>query len=186
MIKKYDTLDKKTADKYLQTMNDELARIKELTENYLQNFRSSNNNKIEINTYLLLQSIEILLKHELEKKNINFNIDNNLENFTITFNSMQIRQIFINLIYNSIEAGSKNIKIFSDNANIYIEDDGLGIDSIIREKLFLPFFSTKLEGTGLGLSISKEIMNEHLGNIELVESQQGKTVFKLSFEKDIL
>jgi two-component system, sporulation sensor kinase D len=67
--------------------------------------------------------------------------------------------------------------------NIFMEDDGTGIDFRDKEKIFDTFWTTKLNGTGMGLSVCKEIMNDHMGNIELVGSTKNKTVFKLSFYK---
>lgn len=52
-------------------------------------------------------------------------------------------------------------------AEIVIADTGHGITEEIRERLFLPFFSTRRRGTGLGLSIAAKIIQEHQGNIRV-------------------
>ena len=52
-------------------------------------------------------------------------------------------------------------------AEIVIADTGHGITDEIRERLFLPFFSTRRRGTGLGLSIAAKIVQEHQGNIHV-------------------
>jgi signal transduction histidine kinase len=73
----------------------------------------------------------------------------------------------------SLTAKTKNL---GDRVEIRIRDNGTGIPSGVREKLFNPFFTTKPagEGTGLGLSISHDIIvKQHSGSIE-IESQPGE------------
>jgi two-component system NtrC family sensor kinase len=98
----------------------------------------------------------------------------------------QIKQVFINILINAAEAmiggGSLKIKVFSKNNKIIIQiaDTGSGIESSHLEKLFEPFFSTKVKGVGLGLAISKEIIENHNGTID-VESKLGKgTMFTIT------
>ena len=65
------------------------------------------------------------------------------------------------------------------NYLIFVKDNGQGI--INKEKIFEPFFSTKPNGTGLGLSIITKILEIHNGNIKLVSSEPGETIFKIIF-----
>jgi signal transduction histidine kinase len=93
----------------------------------------------------------------------------------------QIRQVFVNLIVNSIQALGESGRIVlttgkSDGCVFArVEDDGPGIEEATRERLFDPFFTTKAvgEGTGLGLSVSYEIVRNHDGEI-LVVSEPGQ------------
>ena len=69
-----------------------------------------------------------------------------------------------------------------DRVEIKITDNGTGIPEKIIDKIFQPFFTTKLpgEGTGLGLSLSYDIVKAHGGDLE-VKSQLGEgTVFTIS------
>lgn len=110
----------------------------------------------------------------------------------ILCDEMEIEQVLINLINNSIDAIKGNhkrwikISVFEDSAQIVIQirDSGNGIDSKIAEKLFQPFFTTKPigEGTGLGLSIVKGILDEHKASIELLQNDPN-TCFELRFNK---
>lgn len=93
----------------------------------------------------------------------------------------QINQVFMNVIYNSIQAisGEGTLTISTqkeaDWAIISIEDSGKGIPQDIIDKIFDPFFTTKEvgEGTGLGLSISFGIIEKHQGHIKVL-SEVGK------------
>jgi signal transduction histidine kinase len=90
-----------------------------------------------------------------------------------------MRQVFINLINNAIEAmnnaGTLQVETCYNNSTIevYVRDTGSGIKEEDREKIFEPLFTTKARGTGLGLAISNNIVEKHGGSI-IVTSQQGK------------
>src|SRR6266566_5013937 len=87
----------------------------------------------------------------------------------------QIRRVIINLVDNAIEAmdrrGEIMVETQLDPANaivrIIVADNGPGIPSGEREKLFLPYYSTKRRGSGLGLAIVRRIIAEHGGTIEV-------------------
>lgn len=94
-----------------------------------------------------------------------------------------LRQAFINLIQNSVEAmpqgGLLTIKAFiGDFLDIFISDTGHGISENMQDKIFLPFFTTKEKGTGLGLAIVHKIIVSHGGNIT-VESNEKGTTFRI-------
>lgn len=99
----------------------------------------------------------------------------------------RIKQVFINLVKNAIEAISDGGKIVlsyqSDEygQRVLIKDSGCGIANDHLKKLNEPFYTTKENGTGLGLVVSFKIIEEHGGKVE-VDSEIGKgTVFKLIF-----
>ena len=87
----------------------------------------------------------------------------------------QMRRVVINLVDNAIEAIDRNGTIVDRNgarsrqqprARSTVADDGPGIPAEEREKLFLPYYSTKGRGSGLGLAIVRRIVAEHGGSIE--------------------
>jgi PAS domain S-box-containing protein len=93
-------------------------------------------------------------------------------------NADQLRQVFLNLILNAIDAmpngGTLTVRTIAGAsvAVVEIQDSGIGIPEEIRARLFEPFFTNKPNGTGLGLSISAHIVTQHGGQIE-VESAEG-------------
>ena len=98
----------------------------------------------------------------------------------------QISQIFINLIKNALQAGAKHIDISAqmgqdDEVIIRVANDGAPIPVSSQEQIFIPFYTTKKEGSGIGLSISRQIMRNHNGSIELLQSDAQKAVFELRF-----
>ena len=68
-------------------------------------------------------------------------------------------------------------------AQVLVKDTGSGIPNDLQEKIFDSFLTGTSEGTGLGLSISKRILRAHDGDLELVESGKGGTIFKISLPK---
>jgi signal transduction histidine kinase len=94
-------------------------------------------------------------------------------------NSDQLRQVFLNLILNAIDAmpqgGTLTVRTIAGPsvAVVEVQDTGVGIAEDIRARLFEPFFTNKPTGTGLGLSISAHIVTQHGGQI-VVESAEGQ------------
>lgn len=106
----------------------------------------------------------------------------------------QLNQVWTNLINNALEAqkGKGTIiirtqKLPPASFQVEIEDHGPGIPNEILPRIFEPYFTTKRkgEGTGLGLSLSERIIQKHKGHIE-VESQPGRTVFRVVLREDVL
>ncbi|TGK00006.1 PAS domain S-box protein [Leptospira langatensis] len=97
-----------------------------------------------------------------------------------------LMHVWTNLIYNSLQAmdfrGEIKIRAYqkSDCIAVEIRDNGPGIPDAILDKIFQPFFTTKLpgEGSGLGLDIVKKIVEKHEGKIE-VETAPGATTFRI-------
>ncbi|MCP4268085.1 MAG: response regulator [Candidatus Brocadiaceae bacterium] len=102
-------------------------------------------------------------------------------------NPAELREVFINLINNALDAmldgGCISFGMTSNRENVFVSvsDTGIGMTDDAKKRVFDPFFSTrKPHGTGLGMSITYGIIKKHGGNIE-VESEAGKgTTFNLS------
>ncbi|WP_121964352.1 PAS domain-containing sensor histidine kinase [Myroides sp. N17-2] len=107
---------------------------------------------------------------------------------TVEWDAKQMEQVFINLLTNAIHATAKQ-KIKEININLYeknnrlcidIEDSGAGILAEIKEKIFIPFYTTREEGAGIGLPLSKNIVEMHNGYLTY-NRREDKTVFSLNF-----
>ena len=92
----------------------------------------------------------------------------------------QLRQVFLNLCLNSLDAmehgGTLSVGTAAENShlNVTIADTGKGISKAHQAKLFDPFFTTKPNGTGLGLTIVRDIVREHGGTITLESPGPGR------------
>ena len=95
--------------------------------------------------------------------------------------SEAIRRAVANLIDNAVEAmeGSlvRELHISTalvesrDSVEVIVTDTGHGVTNDMKERLFLPYFSTKKRGTGLGLPIVSRIVHEHNGNIRVEKNE---------------
>jgi len=105
------------------------------------------------------------------------------------FDRFQITQAFTNIIKNSVEAVANipNPSIFikleeiNKQIQLFVKDNGVGINEKKISKLFEPYYTTKDKGTGLGLSIVKKIIEDHGGKIiiEKNKNMAGTTSFIL-------
>jgi signal transduction histidine kinase len=91
----------------------------------------------------------------------------------------QIAQVLLNLLQNAIQAteGTGTIEVKTRSVESWIEvevsDDGPGLASDRRERVFDAFYTTKDEGTGLGLAISRDIVQAHKGTLQAIEAPIG-------------
>jgi two-component system, NtrC family, nitrogen regulation sensor histidine kinase NtrY len=99
----------------------------------------------------------------------------------------QMRRVVINLVDNAIEAmdrsGTIEVSTQHEPSNgivrIVVADNGPGIPLAERDKLFLPYYSTKQRGSGLGLAIVRRIVAEHGGSIEVRDNTPSGTRFSI-------
>ena len=106
-------------------------------------------------------------------------------------NSIRLNQVVMNIVVNAAQAMAGNgiLRIISrtragrDIVEVIISDTGPGIESDQLEKIFDPFYTTKVpgEGTGLGLSVSYAIVKEHKGSIRVASTPGVGATFTLRF-----
>jgi two-component system sensor kinase FixL len=105
---------------------------------------------------------------------------------------IQIQQVLINLIRNAIQALQNSPRrevtisaraVEDDLVEVSVADTGDGIDESIRDALFSPFHSTKVEGMGIGLSISRTIVEAHHGRIWADDGADGGAVFRFTLPR---
>ena len=104
---------------------------------------------------------------------------------SVSIDPEQIRRVVHNLIDNAVEAmgqcGTIDVETQHEPANslvrIVIADNGPGIPAAERDKLFLPYYSTKQRGSGLGLAIVRRIVAEHGGSIDVTDNEPRGTRF---------
>lgn len=162
----------------------EVERINKIVQGLLSFARPSDLNTSDINIEQLINQTLLLVTNTLRKQNVEVEFEYFTDNTTIQGDAEQLKQVFLNIILNAVEAMGKNppersrtliisiekgtpINTHSRYLIISFEDSGKGIEQKNIENVFNPFFTTKEEGTGLGLAICYGIINRHEGEIEV-------------------
>ena len=171
--------------KYIPIIKSETNRVLVLLEDFLSINRIKINKDI-IDISLLIEEVIISFEPLLKNRHIKVNFEQ--DEIYIEADYDRLKQVFINLIKNSIEAINNNgiidIDIVPKNKYIYInvKDNGIGMKKEEIEKLNYPFYTTKQNGTGLGLYLSKEIIKKHDGTMSF-ESIDGMNIgIKLPYD----
>jgi PAS domain S-box-containing protein len=171
------TTDKTIADnlKIIQTAAEDAAATVRRIQTFARQSPATDFSPIELNV-LLEDSIEFTRtrwKDEAQRRGINYTVDLICdEKIRVFGNASELREVFVNLIINALDAmpsgGKLKIKFAKvENAAILeFTDEGTGVAPEIGQRVFEPFFTTKgVNGTGLGLSVSYGIIKNHSGTI---------------------
>lgn len=148
----------------------------------------------EHNLFDLIGSIHSLMNPSLQQKGICFTIKTNNPAVTAHMDRNLIEQVIINFVTNATYATSQKkdpqIHLFSGHdaeghPYITVADNGSGIPNSIRDKIFIPFFSTKKNGNGIGLSISREIIKLHNGKLHVQSEEKMGSAFTVLFGESV-
>lgn len=178
--------DEKFMDTFSRLMPEETNRLERIFKE-LADFSSNYELKIvRTNINEIIDSVLEIMREAFIETKISIKYIPSSDNFYIEADPDRLRQVFTNLIINSINAmpsgGALIISIgLASGENLsrtaYVEvgikDTGEGMTREAQEKIFEPFHTTKNGGMGLGLTISRRIVQEHGGNIR-VESHPGE------------
>ncbi len=189
-------IKKKAHHEYLDVVVNEVDRINQLVKRMMDLARPVEIKLKETNIHKVLEEIIMLEKETFGRKNGRFQqlYDPSLP--LIEADEDQLKQVFLNLIKNGIEASRNGgtLQIITrvssgfavktpiasvprQNIAVEIIDSGEGMDEETQKKLFTPFHTTKSKGSGLGLPISLKIVEDHHGKIKITsERGLGTTV----------
>jgi two-component system sensor kinase FixL len=106
----------------------------------------------------------------------------------VNADGVQIQQVVLNLLRNGVDAmagvppAQKLLELRASRdparaARVEISDHGHGVADDVRDRLFTPFFTTKLSGMGMGLAISRSIITAHGGKLDCTSNPGGGTIF---------
>jgi C4-dicarboxylate-specific signal transduction histidine kinase len=119
-----------------------------------------------------------LMSEQLRLRQTRIEVDLSPKSPTIMGNAIQLEQVLINLLTNARDAMAKSerkeihisTRVCDDSVEVSLSDTGPGIPAGAEQRIFDPFFTTKDvgAGTGLGLSITYGIINDHQGNIQVI------------------
>ena len=174
-----EMMDKDNFSKYKEIIQNEINSSLEILDNYLE-YNKLIISKEEIDLNVLLLDIKKSMKEYLKKKNINLKITMMDDDIYLDADYHKLRQVFLNIIKNSMEAHAKNILISYDimfnKVKIKIENDGDNIDYDTINKIGNNY-SNKVLGNGIGTTLAKKIIELHNGSIKYSNNtDKGVTV----------
>lgn len=153
--------------------------------NELLEFGRPNPGVVEVfDLNVLINDVLSYVKPLIEKNDILLDFKNTVtEPLLLDGNADKLKQVFINLIVNAIEAMDNKGKLTigiqteEDMSVINIQDTGKGIPQEDLENIFEPFYTRKAKGNGLGLAISKRIIEIHGGSIKVESKADSGSIF---------
>ncbi len=184
--------DKSFVDNFMRLVKPEVEKINFTVQQLLNFSKPSLPNLKPVNVCNVLCETLELITNDLLKTKIKVQTQLANNDAIVLADANQLRQIFLNLFLNSIDAMSRGGNLIissqlvgnSDKAiEISIKDTGCGISKENLKRIFQPFFTTKSNGTGLGLSVVHDILEQHNATIR-AESEEGMgTKFIIKFPK---
>ncbi|MBM6619593.1 ATP-binding protein [Bacillus suaedaesalsae] len=165
---------------YYDVILSEIDRINEVTNDFLFLAKPKESQYKQCLLYPIIHDIATLLGPEALYHNIQMDIhDKTTQNVFILCEENELKQAFINIVKNSIEAmptGGKieiSLQMNEENIEICFEDNGMGIPKDKMKNIGQPFYTLKETGTGLGVMTTMKIIENHQGIFSL-QSEEGK------------
>ena len=175
------TEDVEVARNYLQMIQREAFRCKQITEKLLDFARMGDSQFLNADLRELVTGVIEMVQHlgEYQEKQLELAPGPPV---IAEVNAQEVKQVVLNLVTNaleSVDAGGAvrvDVRRTDDRAAIIVEDNGCGMTEEVRKHLFEPFFTRRQsgQGTGLGLSITYRIVEEHGGSIVVASEGVGR------------
>ncbi len=188
----FDSLElEKAADesknKDLSIIREKLNHLDQIAGRILDFGKSRESFRRNYSLAEILKDASLLIRLKLEQSQVSLSMNEVPEDLLVFVDKGQIQQALLNLVLNALGAMPHGGELFvetsinsSNRIEILVRDTGHGIPEDLRMQIFDSFLTARSDGTGLGLSISKRIMRSHEGDLELVESGDSGTTFRLT------
>ncbi len=188
--------DKEFLNKFSKIVGSEVEKIDKLVHQLLDYSKPAPLQLKETDIHKIIDETLELLSNQFIKNEIKVVKDYTLSAkcYTLKLDSNQMKQVFLNLFLNAIEAMPPGgvLTVFT-NLNLYnkkeyvvisIQDTGFGIPEKDLPHIFEPFYTSKEKGSGLGLSIVYNIIKEHRGSIKVKSTIRERTEFIVELPLD--
>jgi two-component system nitrogen regulation sensor histidine kinase NtrY len=187
MVKKWENREadfNQIFERSTKTIIKEVEGLKRLVDEFSRFSKMPEIKKIPTHMPAVIDEVVNLYKGY---KEIEINVALPEESPLVELDEEQFKRVMINIFDNAIHAISNKGRIDvrlrfdlpSNMVSIDIADNGPGIRDEDKERLFLPYFSTKKDGTGLGLAIANRIIAEHRGYIRVSDNEPKGTFFTI-------
>jgi two-component system, NtrC family, nitrogen regulation sensor histidine kinase NtrY len=160
-----------------QTIQQEVQTVKSLVDEFSQFSRFPSAQPVPTDLNEIVESAMAVFAGRLDGIAISLDLDRNIPQVMV--DREQIKRVIVNLIDNAAEAMNEapvrkllvtTSQVGPETVQLSVTDTGFGVSAADKEKLFLPYFSTKGRGTGLGLAIVSHIVTEHHGRVRIEDN----------------
>lgn len=189
-LEMFDLKNTTKATKYISILKSEITRSKNIIDEFSNYGKLKKVDKEEMDLAYLFEDIKELLEplFKLNKATLSVTCK---EEIYILGDYNKLKQVFINLLKNTIEAKQEllplktivTIKDKKHKVDIDIKDNGIGMNAETLNRVSELFFTTKANGTGLGLAYSKEVIELHSGTFKITSEENIGTTIKISLPK---
>ncbi|MTH53125.1 PAS domain S-box protein [Bacillus mangrovi] len=174
-------------EQYFEIIFGELNRIELILSELLVLAKPQASVFVKTDMKKLILEVTTLLETQANLKGVYIENRHEREEAILHGDPNQLKQVFINLIKNAIDAMPNGGKVIissffeEEEVIIKVQDEGEGIPESVLTKMGDPFFTTKEKGTGLGLMITYNIIENHSGKVSLISEPGTGTTFTLAF-----
>jgi C4-dicarboxylate-specific signal transduction histidine kinase len=168
----------------------DVTRAAEIISRVRQIFQKGPSELELVDVNEIIREMVVLLRGETTRYSIAVRIDLMANLPQVMGDRLQLQQVLMNLIVNSVDAmsgidGMRQLTIRSQQAEdgqllVSVSDTGAGLPPEQAEQIFNPFFTTKPQGTGMGLPISRSIMESHGGRLWAANNSSRGATFHLT------
>ena len=191
-----DSVNDQDALNTIELVERGIAHLNKLVVDVTQFSRQKELERVTVDLHESLEGSIDLVSDKIAEKNATVEKDFSRTSIVGHWDAYQLRQVFVNVIANAVDASQENAAVLISTellpvesngdgqqprhyARITITDHGKGMDKPTRDRIFEPFFSTKKRGTGLGLAIVKQIVELHGGRISVASAPGEGSKFKI-------
>ncbi len=172
---------------FLELISSESSRCGRIVKDLLVFSRSSDTQFLQNDLRDIVEKDILLIKHHLEMHHVTLSKFMDKGAIPVICDSQKIEQALLSVLINAIESMQDGCKLtivvtkIDEMGVVLVQDQGPGIAADVLPHIFDPFFSTKQDkkGTGLGLSVAYGIITQHKGTIEVTETSERGTVFRI-------
>lgn len=187
IARKYQDAGDGRLAEYTGIIIEEVDRLNKFIKDVLDFARRAKPEFHAVNVNKLLSEIINLMRDELTAQSIVVVPDLDMGLRDIMADEILLKQVFINILQNSRQAMGKGgvlmirTQNYKSEVRVRIADDGHGIPRELLQKVWTPFYTTKVQGTGLGLSLVMRIIDDHHGKLFIRSRVNQGTVMDIRF-----
>jgi nitrogen fixation/metabolism regulation signal transduction histidine kinase len=179
-----DTSAREILEECTGIIQQEVQTVKSLVDEFSQFSRFPSAQPLAADLNEIVESAVSVFAGRLDGVAVSLDLDRTIP--LVLADKEQVKRVIVNLVDNAVEAMNgapvRELLIATSHASLdtvqlCVSDTGWGISAADKEKLFLPYFSTKNRGTGLGLAIVSHIVTEHHGRVRVEDNRPTGATF---------